>query len=61
MAEGNPAQVIAEQSHGARLVVLGRHHHGRIARILVGSTSKAALHHVTSPIVIVPCDDEVVD
>ena len=49
-----PAQVIAEQSKGARLVVLGRHHHGRIAKILVGSTSESALHQVTSPIVIVP-------
>lgn len=57
VAEGNPAQVIAEQSRGARLVVLGRHHHGRIAKILVGSTSESALHHVTSPIVIVPCDE----
>jgi nucleotide-binding universal stress UspA family protein len=58
VAEGNPAQVIAEQSRGAKLVVLGRHHHGRIAKILVGSTSQAALHHVTSPIVIVPCDED---
>lgn len=61
VAEGNPAQVIAEQSKGARLVVLGRHHHGRIAKMLVGSTSESALHHVTSPIVIVPCDEEAAD
>jgi nucleotide-binding universal stress UspA family protein len=61
VAEGNPAQVIAEQSKGARLVVLGRHHHGRIARILMGSTSESTLHHVTSPIVIVPCDEEAID
>jgi nucleotide-binding universal stress UspA family protein len=57
VAEGNPALVIAAQSKGALAVVLGRHHHGRLATLVVGSTSSTALHHVACPIVIVPTDE----
>jgi nucleotide-binding universal stress UspA family protein len=38
-------------------VVLGRHHHGRIAKFLVGSTSESTAKHVDCPLVIVPCDE----
>jgi len=57
VAEGGAVQTITEQSEGAGLVVLGRHHHGRIATMLVGSTSEGALKHVSCPLVIVPCDE----
>ena len=57
VAEGGAAQAITEQSVGADLVVLGRHHHGRIAKLLVGSTSESAVKHVECPLVIVPCDE----
>ncbi len=57
VAEGGAVQAIAEQSQGAELVVLGRHHHGRIAKLLVGSTSEAAAKRVECPLVIVPCDE----
>jgi nucleotide-binding universal stress UspA family protein len=57
VAEGGAVQAIAEQSVGAALVVLGRHHHGRIAKMLVGSTSESAAKRVECPLVIVPCDE----
>ena len=55
VAEGGAVQAITEQSEGAELVVLGRHHHGRIAKLLVGSTSEAAAKRVECPLVIIPC------
>jgi len=57
VAEGGAVQALTEQSHGAELVVVGRHHHGRIATLLAGSTSEGAAKHVACPLVIVPCDD----
>jgi nucleotide-binding universal stress UspA family protein len=57
VAEGGATQAIAEQSAGAALVVLGRHHHGRIAKFLVGSTSESTAKRVECPLVIVPCDE----
>ena len=57
VAEGGAVQAISEQSEDAELVVLGRHHHGRIAKLLMGSTSEAAAKHVECPLVIVPCDE----
>ncbi len=57
VAEGGAIQAISEQSEGAELVVLGRHHHSRLARMLLGSTSDAASKHVECPLVIVPCDE----
>ncbi len=57
VAEGGATQAISEQSKGAELVVLGRHHHGRLAKMLVGSTSESAAKHVECALVIVPCDE----
>jgi nucleotide-binding universal stress UspA family protein len=43
------------------MVVLGRHHHGRLASLLLGSTSESAVQHIDCPLVIIPCNtpDEV--
>lgn len=57
VAEGSPIQVIEEVARGAQLVVLGKHRHGRLATLLIGSTSASAVHHVDCPLVIVPCDE----
>ncbi len=56
VAEGNPSHVIHDQSVGAELVVVGRHRAGRLARLLMGSTSEATVRHMGCPMVIVPCD-----
>lgn len=58
VAEGDPARVIAERSEDATLVVLGRHRRGRIASMLLGSTSESAVHRLRVPLVIVPCDED---
>lgn len=57
VAEGGAVQAIEKQSIGAEMVVLGRHHHGRIAKLLLGSTSSSAVHHVDCPLVIIPCEE----
>lgn len=58
VAEGDAATVISERSTDAVLVVLGRHRQGRLAKMLLGSTSESALHKLNVPLVIVPCDDD---
>jgi nucleotide-binding universal stress UspA family protein len=57
VAEGGAVQAISELSAGAQLLVLGRHHHGKIAKMLLGSTSESAARQVDCPLVIVPCDE----
>jgi nucleotide-binding universal stress UspA family protein len=57
VAEGGAVQAIRDQSEGAELVVLGRHHHGKLATLLMGSTSESAAKHIDSPLVIIPCDE----
>ena len=58
VAEGDAAAVISERSEKSVLVVLGRHRHGRLAKLLLGSTSESALHKLNVPLVIVPCDED---
>ena len=58
VAEGDAATVISERSTDAVLVVLGRHRQGRLAKMLLGSTSESALHKLNVPLVIVPCDED---
>lgn len=58
VAEGDAATVISERSVDATLVVLGRHRQGRLAKMLLGSTSESALHKLAVPLVIVPCDED---
>ena len=45
----------------AHALVVGRHHHGRIAKFLVGSTSESTAKHAECPLVIVPCDEPEAD
>jgi nucleotide-binding universal stress UspA family protein len=56
VAEGGAVTALDRQSAGATMVVLGRHHHGRIASMLLGSTSESAVQHVDCPLVIIPCN-----
>ncbi len=57
VAEGGAASALAKHSVGAEMVVLGRHHHGRLATMLLGSVSESAVHRVDCPLVIIPCDE----
>ena len=57
VAEGGAASALAKHSVGAEMVVLGRHHHGRLAAMLLGSVSESAVHRVDCPLAIIPCDE----
>lgn len=56
VAEGGAVTALATQSVGAEMVVLGRHHHGRLAALLLGSVSESAVQRVDCPLVVIPCD-----
>ena len=51
--QGHPADVLVEQSRGARLLVVGSRGHGTIGSALLGSVSRACSHHAKCPIVII--------
>lgn len=50
---GHPAAVLAEQSAGARLAVVGARGRGGFGRVLLGSTSQALLRHAPCPVAVV--------
>jgi nucleotide-binding universal stress UspA family protein len=49
-----PAHALVERSTGARLLVVGSHHHGALHRALRGSVSHRALFHAACPVAVVP-------
>jgi nucleotide-binding universal stress UspA family protein len=51
---GKPAQALLERSAGARLLVVGSHHHNAAHRMLRGSISHATLYHADCPVAVVP-------
>jgi len=51
--EGNPVQVLIEQSAGADLVVVGSRGHGGFAGMLLGSVSHHLVAHSNCPVVVV--------
>lgn len=51
---GHPAHVLAEASRYADLVVVGTRGHSAAVSLLLGSTSRAVLHHASSPVAVVP-------
>ncbi len=54
LAEGDPAEVIAETGNRFDLVVMGTHGgRGLLRRLKVGSVTQAVLHHVSSPVLVV--------
>lgn len=52
--DGDPAQVLIEESREANMLVVGSHGTGRLHEILVGSVSKACLRHASCPVVVIP-------
>lgn len=49
-----PAHALLERSEGARLLVVGSHHHNAAHRMLHGSISHATLYHAECPVAVVP-------
>lgn len=50
----HPAQALTEQAATARLIVLGSHDQGRLARTVFGSVSTVVASNARCPIVVVP-------
>lgn len=56
--EGRPRQVLRDAAAGSRLLVAGARGHGTIGAALLGSVSTWLLHHVTTPMVVVPTPED---
>ena len=52
--EGSPGNVLARQSDGASIVVVGRRGAGGFRRLVMGSVATALVHHATSTCVVTP-------
>ncbi len=58
--EGQPADVLVQQSAGADLLVVGSRGLGGFKSLLLGSVSLQVAHHATCPVAIVPHSEEAV-
>ena len=56
--EGNPAQVLLDESAGADMLVLGSRGLGGFRGLLLGSIGQQCVHHSRCPVVIVPPPDD---
>ncbi|MFB9907624.1 universal stress protein [Allokutzneria oryzae] len=54
LATGEPAAVLAAESRGAELVVVGTHDQGRFADLVLGSVAREVILRSAAPVVTVP-------
>ncbi len=54
LCEGQPADVLIEESEGAEVLVVGSRGLGGLARFVLGSVSQHVSDHATCPVVVVP-------
>jgi nucleotide-binding universal stress UspA family protein len=61
LVQGRPATVIEEAADrmGVELIVVGRHGHRMVTRMLLGSVADELVHHSTVPVIVFPRPDEV--
>ncbi|MHA6627120.1 universal stress protein [Pseudonocardia sichuanensis] len=50
---GEPARVVAAESRGAAVVVVGSRHRGQVRAAVLGSVSRSVLQHCCSPVAVV--------
>jgi nucleotide-binding universal stress UspA family protein len=50
--EGHPAEVLADLSASAQLIVVGTRGHGGFTGLLLGSVSLQVLHHAQCPVLV---------
>jgi len=53
---GHVGRILAQESRGAQLLVIGTGEHVGLGRVLLGSTSHYCLSHASCPVVAVPGD-----
>jgi nucleotide-binding universal stress UspA family protein len=54
---GHVGRILAQESEGAQLLVIGTGEHVGLGRVLIGSTSHYCLSHASCPVVAVPGDE----
>ncbi|SDM37538.1 universal stress protein [Allokutzneria albata] len=54
IADGDPAEVLVEESRAAELVVVGTHDQGRFADLVLGSVSRELVRRSAAPVITVP-------
>jgi nucleotide-binding universal stress UspA family protein len=59
VVRGHPADVLAEQSRSADLLVVGSRGHGTAAGMVIGSVSLSCVHRAHCPVVVVPSPSRV--
>lgn len=52
--EGHPSTSLLAVADGAVLLVVGRRGRGKLAELLLGSTSRECVEHATCPVLVVP-------
>jgi len=52
--EGDAGQVLAIESKGAIMLVVGRHGRGALGRLVLGSVGRHVVAHAACPVVVVP-------
>ncbi|MFS8498521.1 MAG: universal stress protein [Micromonosporaceae bacterium] len=58
VVEGRPADVLAEASRDADLLVLGSHGHSRVWTTVLGSVAEETIRQAHCPVVVIPADEE---